>query len=89
MMSISGSALCGRAGTPPDVLAKLNAAVNKALQNPELIAAFAKFGLTPARHQPAEGAAFTKSEYEKWKKVIDDGHITLDEPTRTAHRAFR
>jgi hypothetical protein len=25
-----------------------------------------------------ESAAFTKEEYEKWKKVIEDGHITLD-----------
>ena len=24
------------------------------------------------------GAAFTKAEYEKWRKVIIDGHITLD-----------
>jgi hypothetical protein len=25
-----------------------------------------------------EGAAFTKDEYEKWRKVILDAHITLD-----------
>jgi hypothetical protein len=25
-----------------------------------------------------DSAAFTKSEYEKWKKVIKDNHITLD-----------
>jgi hypothetical protein len=27
----------------------------------------------------ADGAAFTKTEYDKWKKVIADGHITLDQ----------
>ena len=32
---------------PPDVLAKLNEGITKALQNDELKAAFAKFGLTP------------------------------------------
>jgi tripartite-type tricarboxylate transporter receptor subunit TctC len=68
-----------RAGTPPDVLNKLNAGVQKALQDPELVAAFAKFGLTPVPTSLADGAAFTKSEYEKWKKVIADGHITLDQ----------
>ncbi len=57
---------------------KLNGAVNKALQDGELKAAFAKFGLTPRGTSLADGAAFTKSEYEKWKKVITDGHITLD-----------
>jgi tripartite-type tricarboxylate transporter receptor subunit TctC len=71
--------LYARAGTPPDVLKKLNASVQKALQDPELGAAFAKFGLTPVPTSLADGAAFTKSEYDKWKKVITDGHITLDQ----------
>jgi tripartite-type tricarboxylate transporter receptor subunit TctC len=68
-----------RSGTPPDILNKLNAGVQKALQDPELVTAFAKFGLTPVPTNLADGAAFTKSEYEKWKKVIADGHITLDQ----------
>jgi len=70
--------LYGRAGTPPAVLAKLNEAVKKALQDPELVASFAKFGLKPVPTSLQDGAAFTRSEYEKWKKVITDGHITLD-----------
>jgi tripartite-type tricarboxylate transporter receptor subunit TctC len=70
--------LYGTAGTPPDVLAKLNDAIGKALQDGELKASFAKFGLTARGTSLADGAAFTKSEYAKWKKVIDDGHITLD-----------
>jgi tripartite-type tricarboxylate transporter receptor subunit TctC len=68
----------GPAGMPPDVLAKLNGGINKALQDDELKAAFAKFGLTPRGTTLPEGAAFTKEEHEKWKKVIEDGHITLD-----------
>jgi tripartite-type tricarboxylate transporter receptor subunit TctC len=70
--------LYGRAGMPPAVLAKLNSAVKKALQDPDLVAAFAKFGLTPVPTSLQDSATFTKSEYEKWKKVITDGHITLD-----------
>ena len=70
--------LYGRAGMPPDVLAKLNSAVRTALQDPDLAAAFAKFGLTPVPTSLQDGAAFTKSEYEKWKKVIANGHISLD-----------
>ena len=68
----------GPAGMPPDVLAKLNSGIAKALQDDQLKASFAKFGLTPRGTGIPEGAAFTKSEYEKWKKVITDGHITLD-----------
>lgn len=71
-------ALYGTAGTPPEVLAKLNGAIAKALQDSELKTAFAKFGLTPRGTTLADSAAFTRSEYEKWKKVIVDGHITLD-----------
>jgi tripartite-type tricarboxylate transporter receptor subunit TctC len=70
--------ISGPAGMPPDVLAKLNQGINKALQDDELKAAFAKFGLTPRGTSLPESAAFTKEEYEKWKKVIEDGHITLD-----------
>jgi tripartite-type tricarboxylate transporter receptor subunit TctC len=71
-------ALYGTAGTPPDVQAKLNSAIDKALQDSELKVSFAKFGLTPRGTSLAEGSAFTKEEYLKWKKVIEDGHITLD-----------
>ena len=66
------------ATVPPEVLAKLNAGIAKALKDEQLKASFATFGLTPRGTTLAEGAAFTKSEYGKWKKVIDDGHITLD-----------
>jgi tripartite-type tricarboxylate transporter receptor subunit TctC len=68
----------GPATMPPDVLAKLNSGIAKALQDDQLKASFAKFGLTPRGTSLAEGAAFTNLEYEKWKKVITDGHITLD-----------
>jgi tripartite-type tricarboxylate transporter receptor subunit TctC len=68
----------GPSGMPPEVLAKLNSGINKALQDKQLQAAFAKFGLTPRGTSLAAGAAFTKAEYEKWRKVIIDGHITLD-----------
>jgi tripartite-type tricarboxylate transporter receptor subunit TctC len=66
------------AAVPPEVLAKLNSGIAKALKDEQLKTSFATFGLTPRGTTLAEGAAFTKSEYEKWKKVIDDGHITLD-----------
>jgi tripartite-type tricarboxylate transporter receptor subunit TctC len=68
----------GAANMPPAALAKLNSGINKALTDPGLKAAFAKFGLTPRGTTLTESAAFTKSEYEKWRKLIEDNHITLD-----------
>jgi tripartite-type tricarboxylate transporter receptor subunit TctC len=70
--------LYAAAGTPPDVLGKLNKAVAVALQDDELKQSFAKFGLISRGTSVQDGAAFTKSEYVKWKKVIDDGHISSE-----------
>jgi tripartite-type tricarboxylate transporter receptor subunit TctC len=68
----------GTAGTPPDVLATLNTGLDKALHDDQLKAAFAKLGIAPRGTTLQECAAFTKDEYEKWRKVILDAHITLD-----------
>jgi tripartite-type tricarboxylate transporter receptor subunit TctC len=63
------------AGLPPAVAARLNSVINKVLQHPELKAAFAKIGITPRGTTPEQGAAFTRTEFEKWKKVIVEGKI--------------
>jgi tripartite-type tricarboxylate transporter receptor subunit TctC len=68
----------GTAGMPPDVLATLNNGINKALQDEQLKAAFAKFGIAARGTTVQEGAAFTKEEYEKWRKVIIDARIAPD-----------
>jgi tripartite-type tricarboxylate transporter receptor subunit TctC len=65
-------------GVPKDVLAKLNAAVNTALKNPELVAAFAKVGAEPHGTTPEQGAQFIKDEYTKWKDVIQAANIKLN-----------
>jgi tripartite-type tricarboxylate transporter receptor subunit TctC len=66
------------AGTPPDVLAKLNAAINdKVLKNPDFKAAVAKFGIEPRGTSLAEGATTLKDEYEMWKKVVAEANIKL------------
>ena len=63
------------ANMPPAVLARLNSEINKVLQHAELKAAFAKIGVEPRGTTPEEGAAFTRAEFEKWKKVIVEGKI--------------
>jgi tripartite-type tricarboxylate transporter receptor subunit TctC len=68
----------GKAGMPPNVLATLNSGINKALQDGQLKAAFAKFGIARRGTTLHDAAAFTKAEYEKWRKVIIAAHITLD-----------
>jgi tripartite-type tricarboxylate transporter receptor subunit TctC len=66
------------AGLPPDVLSKLNGALTKTLQNPEVKTALAKVGVEPRGSTPPEGAEILKSEFEKWKKVITEGKIKAE-----------
>jgi tripartite-type tricarboxylate transporter receptor subunit TctC len=66
------------AGLPPDVLAKLNTALTKTLQNPDVKTALAKVGVSPRGTSTQEGAEILKTEFDKWKKVITDGKIKME-----------
>jgi tripartite-type tricarboxylate transporter receptor subunit TctC len=60
-------------GTPPDVIAKLNAATVKALADPAVRARFAQLGLdvAPREQQTPQGlATFQQAEIDKWWPII-------------------
>ncbi|HTZ03500.1 MAG TPA: tripartite tricarboxylate transporter substrate binding protein [Xanthobacteraceae bacterium] len=61
--------------TPPEIIAKLNAAANKALADPDLLARFRQLSITPGGGSPADAAAFIKSETARWGAVIKDAGI--------------
>ncbi|MGU3493323.1 tripartite tricarboxylate transporter substrate-binding protein [Xanthobacteraceae bacterium A53D] len=68
-------------GTPPAVIAKLNAALDAALDDPKVIARFADLGTEPEpknRRSPEVHTQFLNSEVAKWKKVIDAAGIYAD-----------
>ena len=60
------------AGTPPAIVARLNAEINKAMEAPDVAAKFAEQGLTARRNTAAEFAAYLKSEIPKWAKAVKD-----------------
>ncbi len=64
--------------TPPDVVARLNAAVRKAAAAPEFRQRVEGEGLSVAVNSPQEMTAFERSEEARWRKVIVDGRITTD-----------
>jgi len=66
------------AGTPPEAVAKLSDALNKALAQPELKERFAAAGLEVASSSPAEFAAFIRSEIAKWGRVAKEANIKVD-----------
>ena len=63
------------AATPTEAMDKLNAAMKTVLKDPEVLKALAKVGVEPRGTTSAEGEAFLKAEFGKWKKVIEDGNI--------------
>ena len=65
-------------GTPPEVVAKLNAALRTALKDPELIKRQEALGLTvvtDGRLAPAEHKKFFESEVNRWTKTIKDAGV--------------
>ena len=65
-------------GTPPEVIARLNKALVQALGTTEIKARFQALGLEAIPSTPAQMAAYTKSEREKWGAVIRTNGIKLD-----------
>jgi len=63
------------AGTPPDIIAKLNAAFVKASSDPAAIEKIRVLGAEPAPSTPEAFAKFIASESAKWGKLIADAGI--------------
>jgi tripartite-type tricarboxylate transporter receptor subunit TctC len=72
-------ALLAPAKTPPDVVAKLNKAVDEALKDPNVHEKLVKTGATPVGGSPEQLGTFMKAEYEKWGRVVKQ-HDIKDTP---------
>jgi tripartite-type tricarboxylate transporter receptor subunit TctC len=66
------------AATPPNVITKLNAAVDAGLRTPETQEAIAKLGLQPRALSAAEIAAIMAKEVPLWKAVADEAGVHLE-----------
>jgi tripartite-type tricarboxylate transporter receptor subunit TctC len=66
------------ARTPADVVAKLNASVNAQLRNAEVIDTLAKQGLQPTGGSADELDRVTKTDLERWQKVVKGAGIKAD-----------
>ncbi len=58
------------AGTPAPIVARLNAEINKAVSDPDMKKRFAALGADLTESNPAECAAFVKSELALWGKLM-------------------
>lgn len=64
------------AATPAGVVTKLSAALDGILKKDEMKMALAKVGVEPRGTTATGGATILKSEFDKWKKVIEEGNIS-------------
>ena len=69
-------ALLAPAKTPPDIVAKVNAEVGRALNSPEVVERLAKLGTEPMSMTPAQADAFIRREYEDLGKVMRAAGLT-------------
>jgi tripartite-type tricarboxylate transporter receptor subunit TctC len=68
----------GPAGTPPAVVQRFNAEMNKVLTDPAMRERFATLGFEVAGGTPPEFAAVVQSEAQKWSKVIHDANVKAE-----------
>jgi len=76
--AIAWNGLLAPAGTPKDVVAKLNAELKRTLDLPEVKERFAAQGFGAAWGPPEKFAAFLQSELAKWAKVVKVSGATVD-----------
>lgn len=70
--------LLAPAGTPREIVARLNKEVHRVLALPEVRERYAGMGVEPAPSSPEQAAAYLKSETEKYAKVIQAIGLRLD-----------
>jgi tripartite-type tricarboxylate transporter receptor subunit TctC len=78
MITDSWTALYAPAGTPADVIAKLNAAAVAAVRHPEVAEKLGKLSAVPVGSTPAELDAITRLEHERWGKLIRERKLTVN-----------
>ena len=66
------------AGTPPDVVTRLQSAFSKVAAEPALLERLGKLGIAVRPYVGAEYGRFLREQGVRWKKVIDDNDIKLD-----------
>ncbi|MBT2300340.1 tripartite tricarboxylate transporter substrate binding protein [Variovorax paradoxus] len=70
--------LYAAAGTPKDVIARLNAAVRRAVKAEAFVWQTQSEGLAVNVGAPEELERYVRAEEVRWRKVVKDGNITVD-----------
>jgi tripartite-type tricarboxylate transporter receptor subunit TctC len=77
-VSLSFTGLVAPAGTPAEIVAKLNAAANESLNSPDVHAALTRLAVELRPGTPDDFAAFVARETEKWRAVVQAAKIRIE-----------
>jgi tripartite-type tricarboxylate transporter receptor subunit TctC len=66
------------AGTPAEVIRRLNAELVAILKDPDILARFKQLSTEPVGNSPEEFAAFVRAELDKYARIIKAAGIKLD-----------
>jgi tripartite-type tricarboxylate transporter receptor subunit TctC len=73
--SVGWFGLVAPAGTPADIVGRLNEAFVKALKDPSVVEKIRTLGAEPAPTSPEQFSSFIQSESTKWGKLINEAGI--------------
>lgn len=71
-------ALAAPVGTPPAVIEKLNAAINKVVVLPDVVARFKADAVEAAPGSPALLGHFIEADYRAWRNVVKTQNLKID-----------
>lgn len=66
------------AGTPAEIVRRLNAELVAILKDPDIVARFRQLSTDPVGNSPEEFAAFVRAELDKYARIIKAAGIKLD-----------
>ena len=75
---VTSNGMVAPAGTPPEVLQRINAAVNKALASPEVKQQFATLGLEAVGGTPEQFRAWIAREIPKWADLAKKANLRAE-----------
>ena len=65
-------------GTPPAIISRLNAAINKALEQPDMKKNLETQGMIPTGGTPEKFGQRIRRDYNRWVKLVDDVKIKVE-----------
>jgi tripartite-type tricarboxylate transporter receptor subunit TctC len=76
--SVTWFGLYGPKGMPADLVSRVNAGINQALQEADVKDRLSRLGIEPAGGTPQKFADMATADRAKWKKIITDRKISAD-----------